>query len=129
MSRKLSEEEKRQNRLQREERQLQKDLSRKLDERSYEMLRILRDAKNHPEVKYNSKYFAKYFKTSEPTIFRVVQSLREMNLLEEKQIHGSYAIKASFEDDFYSDETKKNIALVASLRGLLQQYKDTPLFE
>ena len=38
-------------------------------------------------------------------------------------------IKSSFDDAFYSETTKKNIALVASLRGLLQQYKNTPLYE
>jgi predicted DNA-binding transcriptional regulator YafY len=52
-----------------------------------------------------------------------------MNLLKEKLVNGSYAINPDFEEFFYSEETKKNIALVASLRGLLQQYKGTPLFD
>lgn len=129
MTRRLTEEEKRENLRQREERQRQKDMSFRLDERSYEMLRILRDSPKHPEVKYNSKYFARHFKVSEPTIFRLVQTLRDNDILEKKQIDGSYAIDPSFNDSFYSEETQKNIALVASLRGLLQQYKDTPLFE
>ena len=129
MSRKLSDEEKTYNRLLREDRQREKDQEKTLDDRCYEILRILRDAPEHSEVKYNSKYFARYFKTSEPTIFRAVQDLREMGILEEKQVHGSYAIKPGFEDLYYSDETKKNIALVASLRGLLQQYEGTPIFE
>lgn len=129
MSRKLTEQEKRQNRLQREEKQRQKDMTFELDDRACEMLMILRDAPKHPEVKYNSSYFAKHFKTSEPTIYRLVQDLRENDILEEKQVHGSYAIKASYEDSYYSAETKKTIALVASLRGLLQQYKGTPLFQ
>ena len=43
--------------------------------------------------------------------------------------NGSYAINSDFEEFFYSEETKKNIALVASLCGLLQQYKGTPLFD
>ena len=51
-----------------------------------------------------------------------------MDLIEEKQIHGSYKIKKTVYE-IYSNETKKNIALVASLKGLLQQYKNTPIFE
>lgn len=129
MTRKLSDEEKKNNRLRREEKLRVKDLTFQLDERGYEMLRILRDAPSHPEVKYNSKYFAGYFKVSEPTIFRLVQNLRENDILEEKQVHGSYVIKSGFEDSYYSEETKRNLALVASLKGLLQQYKGTPLFE
>ena len=89
----------------------------------------MRESNEYSEIKYNSKYFAKHFKTSEPTIFRLVDKLRGMNLLKEKQVNGSYAINPDFEEFFYSEETKKNIALVASLRGLLQQYKGTPLFD
>ena len=131
MSRKLSEEEKLQNRLMREDRQSEKDRAaeKKIDDRGYEILQILRDASETSEVKYNSKYFAKHFKTSEPTIFRLIDKLRGMNLLKEKLVNGSYAINPDFEEFFYSEETKKNIALVASLRGLLQQYKGTPLFD
>ena len=131
MSRKLSEEEKLQNRLMREDRQSEKDRAaeKKIDDRCYEILQILRDASETSEVKYNSKYFAKHFKTSEPTIFRLTDKLRGMNLLKEKLVNGSYAINPDFEEFFYSEETKKNIALVASLRGLLQQYKGTPLFD
>ena len=131
MSRKLSEEEKLQNRLMREDRQSEKDRAaeKKIDDRCYEILQILRDASETSEVKYNSKYFAKHFKTSEPTIFRLIDKLRGMNLLKEKLVNGSYAINPDFEEFFYSEETKKNIALVASLRGLLQQYKGTPLFD
>ena len=115
----------------REDRQEEKDreAEKKIDDRCYEILQILRDVPETSEVKYNSKYFAKHFKTSEPTIFRLIDKLRGMNLLKEKQVNGSYAINPDFEEFFYSEETKKNIALVASLRGLLQQYKGTPLFD
>ena len=51
-----------------------------------------------------------------------------MDLIEENQVHRSYAIKKEFEQ-ICSNKTMQNIALVASLKGLLQQYKDTPLFE
>ncbi len=129
MSRALTEDEKRQRQLRRDEKQLKKLLSPKLDERCYEMLRILRDAPEHPDVKYNSKYFENHFKTSNITILRAVKTLKDMDLLEEKQVNGSYAIKKGFDDFFYSEATRKNIALVASLKGLLQQYKNTPLFE
>ena len=54
---------------------------------------------------------------------------REMHIIKDKLVNGSYAINSDFEEFFYSEETKKNIALVASLRGLLQQYKGTPLFD
>ena len=129
MSRRLTDEEIHQNRLQREERQREKDMELRLDERSYTILRTLRDASEHPEVKYNSKYFAKLFKVSEPTIFRIIQDLREKGILEEKLSHGSYVINSKYDDLYYSEDTKKNIALVASLRGLLQQFDGTPLFD
>ena len=114
MSRKLSEEEKLQNRLIREERQQDNDreAEKKIDDRCYEILRILRESNEYSEIKYNSKYFAKHFKTSEPTIFRLVDKLRGMNLLKEKQVNGSYAINPDFEEFFYSEETKKNMKQV-----------------
>ncbi len=131
MSRKLSDEEKRQNVLTREERQFEKKAAaeKELDSRCYEILQILREASDDSLVQYNSKYFAKHFKISEPTVFRLIEKLRRQHLIKEKLVNGSYAIDPDFEEFFYSEETKKNIALVASLRGLLQQYKGTPLFE
>ena len=128
MSKPLSEHEKRARQLRRDQKRVEKDLDFKLDDRCIDILRILRDAPNHPEIKYNSKYFENYFQTSNITILRAVKKLKDMDLLEEKQVHGSYAIKQNV-DEIYSNETKKNIALVASLRGLLQQYKGTPLFD
>ena len=80
MSRRLTEEEKRQNILQREERKRQNDLELKLNERSYTILRTLRDAPEHPEVKYNNDYFAKLFKISKPSVFRLIKDLREKEL-------------------------------------------------
>ena len=131
MSRKLSDEEKRQNVLTREERQFEKKAAaeKELDCRCYEILQILREASDDSLVQYSSKYFAKHFKISEPTVFRLIEKLRRQHLIKEKLVNGSYAIDPDFEEFFYSEETKKNIALVASLRGLLQQYKGTPLFE
>ena len=131
MSRKLSEEEKHQNELMRDDRQREKKAvsDKELDERCYEILRILRDVNENTQVQYNSKYFAKYFHLSESHIFRTIKKLKDLNLIKEKLVNGSYAINPDFEEFFYSEETKKNIALVASLRGLLQQYKGTPLFE
>ena len=131
MSSKISDEEKYQNKLMREDRQREKKLQadKELDERCFEILQILRDVNENTQVKYNSKYFAKHFKVSEPTVFRLISKLREMNLIKDELVNGSYAINSDFEEFFYSEETKKNIALVASLRGLLQQYKGTPLFD
>ncbi len=102
-----------------------------LDDRCYEILQILREVPDPAasQVKFNAGYFAKHFKTSEPTIFRLIEKMRGMNLLKDKLVNGSYAINPDFEEFFYSEETKKNLALVASLRGLLQQYKGTPLFD
>ena len=57
MSKALSSEEKRIRQTKRDEKRIEKLLTPKLDERCYEILRILRDAPNHPEIKYNSKYF------------------------------------------------------------------------
>ena len=131
MSRKLSDEEKRQNVLKREERQREKKAAaeKELDDRCYEILRILRDVTENSQVQYNAKYFAKHFGLSESHVFRLIEKLRAQKLIKQKQVNGSYVINPDFEEFFYSEEVKKNIALVASLRGLLQQYKGTPLFE
>ena len=128
MSKALSEEEKKQRQLARDEKKLQKELNPELDERCYEILRILRDAPNHPDVKYNSKYFENHFKVANITILRAIKTLKDMDLLEEKQVHGSYVIKKEVEQ-IYSKKTRQNLALVAGLKGLLQQYKNTPLFD
>ena len=128
MSKALSEEEKKQKQLTRDEKKLQKELNPELDERCYKILRILRDAPNHPDVKYNSKYFENRFKVANITILRAIKTLKDMDLLEEKQFHGSYVIKKEVEQ-IYSKKTRQNLALVAGLKGLLQQYKNTPLFD
>lgn len=60
MSRALSEEEKKERQLKRDQRTIYKELHPELDERCYEILRILREAPQHPEVKYNSIYFEKH---------------------------------------------------------------------
>ena len=57
MTKPLTEQEKRQNKIERENKRQQKKIEYKLDERCYEILRILHDAPNHPEIKFNSKYF------------------------------------------------------------------------
>lgn len=128
MSRLLSEEEKRRRQLRRDEKKREKEMNPVLTDRCYEILRILRDTSNHPEIKYNSIFFEKYFGVANITILRDIQKLKEMDLIEERQVNGSYVIKKKVEQ-FYSNETKKNIALVASIKGLLQQYKNTPLYE
>ena len=129
MSRKLTDEEKRRNKLQRQERAREKKQKFTLDERSYTILQTLRDAPNHPEVKYDSKYFAKLLKLSEPSIFRIIADLRGNDILQKKLVNGSYAIDPSYDGLYYSEDTKKNIALVASLSGLLQQFEGTPLLD
>ncbi|MCQ2593527.1 MAG: hypothetical protein MJ188_12175 [Treponema sp.] len=128
MSRALTEEEKKERQLKRDQRAIDKELHPELDERCYEILRILRDAPEHPEVKYNSIYFEKHFDVANITILRAIEKLKAMDLIEDKQIHGSYVIKKEVEQ-LYSNETMKNIALVASVKGLLQQYKNTPLYD
>ena len=80
-------------------------------------------------LSHNSKYFAKHFKISESHVFRSIKKLKDLELIKKQLVNGSYAINPAYEERIYSDEVKKNIALVASLRGLLQQYKGTPLFE
>ena len=64
-----------------------------LDERCYDILRILREAPNHPEVKYNSQYFENRLAVSNITILRAIRKLKDMDLIEDKQINGSYVIK------------------------------------
>jgi len=128
MSKKLSEQEKRNRQLLREEKRLEKEMNPELDERCYEILRILREAPNHPAVKYNSIYFENHFQVSNVTILRAIRTLKDMDLIEEKQQNGSYVIKKEVEQ-LYSKETLQNLAIIASVKGLLQQYKNTPLFD
>lgn len=128
MTRKLTEQEKRERKLYREEKQMEKDRDSGLSERCYEILRILREAPQHPEIKYNSKYFEELFHTSNVTILRDIKLLKDNDLIEEKQIHGSYVIKKNV-GQIYSSKTKENLALVASLTGLMHQFKNTPIYE
>lgn len=130
MSKRLSEDEKKHRKRERSNRTAEnrriKDMQ--LGEREYEILRILRDEKDNLNIKVNSKYLEKELKVSNVTILRSIKKLKEMDLLEQKQVHGSYVIKKNIEQ-IYSNKTMENIALVSSLKGLLQQYKGTPLFE
>lgn len=128
MSKKLDDLVKERNKEKLEEKRRNKRLNPKLAERDYDMLRILRTPPTDPTIKYNAKYFEKLFDVSEVTIYRMVKKLKDMDLLEEKQIGGSYAIKKKVEQ-IYSKKTEDDIALVASLRGLLQHFEKTPLFE
>ncbi len=128
MSKKLDDLVKERNKEKLEEKRRNKRLNPKLAERDYDMLRILRLPPTDPKIKYNAKFFEKYFDVSEITIYRMVRKLKDMDILEEKQIGGSYAIKKKVEQ-MYSKKTGDDIALVASLRGLLQHFEHTPLFE
>ena len=98
-----------------------------LNERCIEMLLILREAPEHPDIKYNSKYFEKYFHKSNVTILRDARILKDHELIESK--HHQYILKKGFDDEILSSDTKKPIVLIAGIKGLLQQYKDTPLFK
>ena len=128
MSKKLGDLEKKRNKAKLEKKRLDKLLNPKLSDRDYDMLRILRLPPTDPKIKYNAKFFEKYFDVAEITIYRMVKKLKDMDLLEEKQIDGSYAIKQKVEQ-IYSKKTEDDIVLVASLRGLLQHFEHTPLFE
>ena len=114
MSRKISDLERLERQQRRDDRAVEKENNPDLDEYALRILSILRNVDEASEVKYNSIYFEKLFDVS--------------NLIQEKQIHGSYVINKSFDDDYYPAEIKKNIALVASLSGLLQQFKNTPIY-
>ncbi|MBP5451855.1 MAG: hypothetical protein J6Y16_06430, partial [Treponema sp.] len=132
MSRKLTEEEKLQRQFRRDEKAVEKEVHPQVDKYGAKILRILREeAPDNPDIKYNSEYFEKRFEVSNITILRAAKKLKLNNLLKEKQVHGSYAIEEKFTEEFYSqhcsEEIKKNVALIASLGGLLQQYKNTPL--
>ena len=86
MSRKLSEEEKHQNELMRDDRQRKRKAvsDKELDDRCYEILRILRDASENSQVQYNSKYFAKHFKISESHVFRSIKKLKDLELIKKQ---------------------------------------------
>lgn len=134
MSKKLSDEEKIRRQLRRDEKAVEKEAHPQIDKYGAKILRILREeASDNPNIKYNSMYFEKRFDVSNITILRSIKKLKANNLIKEKQVHGSYAIEEKYYEDFYSkscsQEIKKNIALIASLGGVLQQYKNTPLYD
>ena len=128
MSRKISDLERLERQQRRDDRAVEKENNPDLDEYALRILSILRNVDEASEVKYNSIYFEKLFDVSNITILRSIKKLKKRNLIQEKQIHGSYVINKSFDDDYYPAEIKKNIALVASLSGLLQQFKNTPIY-
>ena len=137
MSKKLSEDEKEsrnhERQLRSDEKAIQNDIKPPVDKYGAKILRILREeAPLHPEIKYNSTYFEKRFNVANITIMRAMHKLRKNNLIKDKQAHGSYVIDEKFEDFYsrnYSEEIQKNLNLIASLGGVLQQFKNTPLFE
>lgn len=134
MSKKLTEEEKLQRQFRRDEKAVEKEVHPQVDKYGAKILRILREeAPDNPDIKYNSEYFEKRFEVSNITVLRAAKKLKANNLIKEKQVHGSYAIEEKFTEEFYSqhcsEEIKKNVALIASLGGLLQQYKNTPLYD
>ena len=137
MSKKLSEDEKERRKHERQlrsdEMAVQNDIKPPVDKYGAKILRILREeAPLHPEIKYNSTYFEERFHVANITIMRAVKKLKKNHLLKDKQVHGSYAIneeKEEFVTKHYSEEIQKDLNLIASLGGVLQQFKNTPLFE
>ena len=92
----------------------------KMTNRHIEMLQILREAPEHPAVKYNSKYFENLFKVANITILRIAQDLRDLNLIETK--HQQYVLKEGFDewDEMFDKDAKNQIVLIAGIKGLLQ---------
>ena len=137
MSKKLSEDEKerrkKERQLRSDEKAVQKELKPDVDKHGARILRILREeAPEHPEIKYNSSYFEKRLNVANITILRAIGKLKKNHLVKEKQEHGSYVINeedAEFLTQHLSEEIQKEINLIASLGGVLQQFKNTPLFE
>lgn len=137
MSKKLSEYEKERRKhereLKRDEKAVQNEIKPPIDEHGAKILRILREeAPLHPGTKYNSYYFEKRLNVSNVTIMRSVSKLKKNDLIKDKQVHGSYVInekKSEFLSKHYSEEIQKNLNLIASLGGVLQQFKNTPLYE
>ena len=134
MSRKLTEEELLERQIRRDARAVEKEAHPQVDKYGAKILRILREeAPNNPNIKYNSEYFEKKLDVSNITILRSIRKLKANNLIKDKQVHGSYAIDEKFSEEFYSEycseEIKKNVALIASLGGVLQQFKNTPLYD
>lgn len=94
MSRKLTDEEKMQRQLRRDEKAVAKEAHPQVDKYGAKILRILREeASDNPNIKYNSEYFEKRFDVSNITILRSIKKLKANNLIKDKQVHGSYAIE------------------------------------
>ncbi len=134
MSRRLTEEEKRRNKLKRQEKAAEKEAHPPVDKYGIRILIILKEeAHLHPEIKYNAEYFAKQFDVAAITVRRSIRKLKQNNLIEERPVDGTYVIKEGFNNQLLlehaSNEIKKQVALIASLGGILKQYKNTPLYE
>ena len=97
MSRKLTDEEKMQRQLRRDEKAVAKEAHPQVDKYGAKILRILREeASDNPNIKYNSEYFEKRFDVSNITILRAIWKLKQNNLIKPKQVHGSYAIEEQY---------------------------------
>ncbi|MEE1182007.1 MAG: WYL domain-containing protein [Treponema sp.] len=71
---------------------------------------------------------AKKIGYSVTTVGREIAILEDLGILE--YTHQRYSLTEDFKNEkFYSDTTKNNLALVAAIKGLLVQYKDTPLYD
>ena len=120
MSKKLSNEEKHKNTLQRE---TPKKVE--LDHNCCQILAILREIPRDSDIKCNAEYLKERMGVAKITVYRATSILTDLGIIEFK--HGSY-VRIDDGKEYFDSDTKKNIALVAGVKGLMQQYKDTPVF-
>ena len=120
MSKKLSDEEKHKNTLQRE---TPKKIE--LDHNCCQILAILREIPRDSGIKCNAEYLKERMGVAKITVYRATSILTDLGIIEFK--HGSY-VRIDDGKEYFDSDTKKNIALVAGVKGLMQQYKDTPVF-
>lgn len=79
MSRKLSDEEKKERQRKRDDVALEKELHPAVDKYGLKILRILREeAPEHPEIKYNSIYFERKLNVANITILRAIAKLKKI---------------------------------------------------
>ena len=109
-----------------EERRKKKD--EQLDDISYQILEILSNRTPDSNEEYGVEYFAEKLHYSIPHIQRYMIKLKNLDLIEYKRGIKSYVIKEKAEQ-IYSRDTKEKLAVIASLKGLLQQYKNTPMYD
>lgn len=103
-------------------------LEKPVSDRGARILQLLQEKENNSAIRLSASYFANVMNCSVSTINRELKELRERGLIIYEHQRFRVADEVS-EEEILSAEDANNLALIAAVKGLLLQYKNTPLFE